>query len=206
MKKWILFFMMLISFSAYSQIDCVVISWNSDSSSYSVVNYNYKTQILPVTGLTEGLEILVKRTPYAMPTFDGRLQNLITTYSVSEDYDSIYTSTRKWVTTYSFEEASDSEKIVSVEEAESLANSQVLPSSKQLKYLCVCIGLLVKERNGGTLTTNQEAILDKIAAKAVKMWTNHNLAENKKDSIEAGAEIDIDYGWENTDDEDDDEQ
>ncbi len=195
--------MMLISFSAYSQINCVVIEWNTDSTSYSVIKYNYVTEILPVTGLTPGLEVLVKRTPYSIPDYDSRLQNLITTYSVSNDYDSIYTTTRKWITTYSFEDRTVSEKCTSVEESESLANSEILPSSKQLKYLCICLGLLIKVRDGGTLTDNQEALLDKLAAKAVKMYSNKVLCESKKDSIEAGAEIDIDYGWEDTDTEDD---
>lgn len=200
MKKSLLIISFLFAFIvANSQIPCVVIQWNTERTAYSVVNYNYNPISLPITGLSSDFEVLVKRTPYAMPEYDTRLKVLVTTYAPSETYDATYTTNRMWVETFGLLDRSNSEQMTSVDEAENYANFQVFPSEKQIKYIVLTLSILDRKASGLTVSAKQQAILDRVNAKALRIWTNHILGETKKDSLNAGNLVDLDYGWENID-------
>lgn len=191
--------MLAVSFSAFSQIQCVVIEWNNDSTNFSVVNYNYTPASLPIVGLSPSLEVLVKRKPFVVPEYDSRLKILGISNSISLDYDSEYTTNRKWVEEYILIDRGVIEKLTSVDEAENFANYKVMPSKQHLKYLAFACAATWRKANGMTNTQRELNFMDKFMRKALKMYKNDILAEQKKDSLNAGNLVDLDYGWEDTD-------
>lgn len=188
--------MLFLASLSNAQIDCVVIEWNNDSTAYSVVNYNYTTMALPVSGLIPGLEVLVKDTPFQKPDYDTRLKLLVTSYSISEDYHTVYTSCRKWVKSYSLLDRSVSEQLISIDDAEQYANLSILPSSKHLKFLAFACTAAWRKANGISNTQREIDFMDVFISKTLKMYKNDVLSEQKKDSLNLGHLVDLDYGWE----------
>lgn len=185
--------------SLFAQIPCVVIQWNPAHTEYTVVNFNYNPLALPVQGLDPALEVLVKRTPYDVPEYDVRLKYLVTNNSISTSYDSIYTTSRKWLTTYYLVAQADSVKKQSVDEVENDANYQVFPNTKQLKLLTIAVAVIDRKASGLTITPKQQAVLDLVQAKALKIWNNYLNGVALKEAIDAQQEVDLDEGWENVD-------
>lgn len=198
-KLLILFAFITLQLSAFTQIDCIVIEWNNDSTSFTVVNWDYKPAFLPVVGLTPGLEVLVKRKPYELPEYDTRLKYLQATYMVSEDFDSEHQTNRKWLEIFGLADRTIEEQIISVNEAENFANYGVFPIDKHLKYIAITLAILDKKSRGLTISTKEQSILDKVNAKALRIWNNHILGEAKKDTLNIGGLINLDDGWENVD-------
>ena len=182
-----------------AQIPCVLIKWNTDSTEFNVVNFDYKPAFLPVIGLTPGLEVLVKRTPYAVPEYNSRLYVLSVQHNLSVDYDSEHAGNRMWLETYSLINRSVADKIVSVNDAKNYANYNVFPQQKHLEYLLIGLCIVNKKSSGLTLTEKEESILDKITDKGLLVWQNRINAEQKIDSLNAGAEVDLDYNWNDED-------
>ncbi len=204
MKKVLLLSLLFICINAISQINCVVIQWSNPSKTeFTVVNFDYEVSSLPVQGLDPSLEVLVKRTPYTIPDYDPRLKYLVTNYSVSITYDSIYPTNRKWLTTYYLANLTSSEKKISVDESENDANYKVFPNNQQLKLLTLGIAILERKASGLTITPKQQSILNRITKKGNKIWNNHINAGNKKEAIDDNMEVDLDSGWENTSDDED---
>lgn len=200
MKK--LFFvsvLLLFVSTIFAQIPCVVIQWNADSTEYTVVNYNARPNFLPIIGLDPDLEVLVKRTPYEIPDYDPRLTYLGVTQSVSETEDLEHPGHRMWLTTYSLIEMPTEAKMISVDEAENDANYQVFPTEKHLKYLTVATAIIDRKASGLTITPAQQAILNKLQAKAARIWSNHVTAQQKKAALEQGLSVDLDTDWEDID-------
>lgn len=197
MKNLLILLGLLFSIVTTAQIPCVVVQWNNEHTQFSVVNYNYNAGFLPVIGLQENLEVLVKRTPFDVPDYDDRLKLLRMTYSISDDYDSQYPTNRKWLTNYVLIDRSTSEKIVSVNEAEQDANLKVFPTNQQLKYLLLYIALTRREAIGLTISPAQQLILNKGDALAVKIWMNHINALSKIDTLNQGGSVDLDTDWQN---------
>lgn len=200
MKRIVLMFVACLCVLSVSAIDCVLIQWHdAEKTAYSVVNYNYNPTYLPVVGLDSDLEVLVKRTPYVRPEYDVRLKNLITSYSVSESFDSEYTQNRMWLEEFNLIDREVNDQITSVSESENYANYQVFPNEKQLKYLTVAMAATIRYARGLTITTAESDIMDKVIAKGLRIYQNHLLSEAKKDSLNVGAMVDLDYGWQNVD-------
>jgi len=183
-------------------IDCVVIQWNADRTSYSVVNYNYQVSNLPIIGLDDNLEVLVKRTPFVKPNYDPRLKVLITLLGVSEDYDTEFPLNRKWEETFELQDRSLEDQKISIVEAENYANLKVFPTNKQFKYIVLMSAITYRLTSGMTLTTKEQEIADIFIAKAQKIFTNCNVCESKKTALDDGELVDLDSDWENTDPED----
>lgn len=200
MKK--LFFvsvLLLFVSTIFAQIPCVVIEWNTERTEYTVVNYNARPLYLPIDGIDPDLEVLIKRTPYAIPDYDPRITYLGVTHSISETEDLEFPGHRMWLTTYSLIEMPTEAKMVSVDEAENDANYQVFPTEKHLKYLTVATAIIDRKASGLTITPAQQAILDKLQAKAALIWSNHITALQKKTLLEQGLDVDLDSDWESVD-------
>jgi hypothetical protein len=177
-------------------IDCVVIEYDdSYDAGYRIVNYSYSVTSFPIDGISDAMEVLIKRTPYEVPDYDSRLYDLVTTYSISEDYDEEYPTQKMWVTTYSLSPTSTEAKETAVEEAETTANLCHMSTTEMLKYLTIGVALADKRAQGLTISTAQETFMTELQEKAVSFWANNILSAAKKASIEAGEEVDIDEGW-----------
>lgn len=199
MKKiFILLGICLFSIKIFA-IPCVIIKWNSDSTEFTVANWNYNPSELPVIGLTPGLEVLVKEFPFVKPEYEPRLMILSTVHSVSDDYHMIHTTNRMWIESYELIDRSISDKIASVTDAENWANYQVFPTEKQIKYSTICIALIAKIANGLTISAAEQEFIDLLSDKALYFWQNHINAQVKIDSLNAGAEVDLDSDWINID-------
>jgi hypothetical protein len=200
MKKLFLLFIFIALFiGASAQIQCVTIEWNAARTEYTIIKYNATFAFLPVQGLNPDFEVLVKRTPFEMPDYDSRLVYLVVHTEISEEYDTEYPTQRMWVTTYSTLDKPLADMITSVDEAENDANYQVMPTQKQLKYMVIAIALIDKKVSGLTLTPLQQNMLDRLQAKAVRIWINHVTSLGKKAELEANGTVDLDSDWENID-------
>jgi hypothetical protein len=91
------------------------------------------------------------------------------------------------------------DKLNSVLEAENDANYKVFPNNKQLKYIVLSLAIIDRKASGLTISPKQQAILDKLQAKAQKIWTNHIAGETKATAVTAGQLVDLDAGWESVD-------
>lgn len=185
-------------------IDCVLIQWNDpqnkiydNPNNYTVINWEFQVESLPVVGLQDDLEVFVKRTPFSIPEYDERLVLLKISQSPVNEQDAEHTTNKMWLTTYEVDERTSQEKNVSVEEAELENNLKVFPIDKHLKYLLLYCALTRREALGLSISQEQQAILEKGDAIATKMWFNHIEAIAKKSDIANNIEIDLDSNWEN---------
>lgn len=180
-------------------IDCILIQWlNEAKTDFNIINWNAQLTSPNVVGLDPDLEYLVKRTPYPIPDYDPRLSNLVTTQNMG-DNDTDYPTLKTWVTEYSLQERSIDEKKVSVDESENDANYAVFPTNKHLKYIALALAIIDRKASGLTISNKEQEILDKLQAKAQRIWNNHVIANSKKIEIEAGNPIDLDSDWEQND-------
>ena len=176
-------------------IQCVLIRWNAEKTQYSVLNWNVELQSPNVVGLDDDLEYLAKTTPFPIPEYDPRLYVLVTTQQFVDEV-SEHTPLRKWEITYSTQERTTAEKNISVNEAEADANIGVFPTSKHLKYIALTLAILDKKASGLTIGNKEQAILDKVNAKALRIWNNHITGEAKKSDLSNNTPIDLDSDWE----------
>ena len=177
-------------------IQCILIQWlNEQKTEFRIANWNAELTSPEVVGLDPDLEYLVKRTPYAIPDFDPRLSSLVTTQNVG-DFDTEYPTLKTWVTEYSLQERSIEEKKISIAESENDANYAIFPTNKHLKYMALALAIIDRKASGLTITPAQQLILDKVQAKAQRIWNNHIAAKAKKTAIDAGNSIDLDTDWE----------
>jgi hypothetical protein len=183
-------------------IPCVTIVWNESRTEFTVVNYDAKPDFLPVSGQSANYETLVKRTPFPCPEYDSRLKRKITTHSISEDFDAEYPQNRMWLETYTFVDTSLGARITAVSETENDANYQVFPLLKQFKYIVLCLHILNRKASGMSIGPLQQDMLDKLDAKALKIWDNHLLAATKTTALEAELLVDLDEGFKIIDPED----
>lgn len=180
-------------------INCVLLQWTDETkTSFNVINFNVNISSPDISGLDPDLEYLVKRVPYSMPSYDPRLTNLVTEQKVG-DFDSEYPTLRQWVTEYSLSERSIAEKKISVDESENDSNYIVFPTHKQLKLLTLALSIIDRKASGLTITPKQQLILDKMNAKAQKIWMNHINAEAKKAAIDINQTVNLDTDWEQQD-------
>jgi hypothetical protein len=198
-KLFILSLFIAFTGGIFAQIPCVGIQWNEDNTEFTVVNFNYNPLSLPIQGLSENMEVLVKREPYAIPEYDPRLKRLVTSYDISEEYDTEHPTSRMWVKTYSLLDRSTDEKIISVSEAENDANYQVFPTQDHFKYMVLAIAIIDRKASGMTISAAQQTLLNRVQNRATKIWQNHVISQQKAAAIEAAQEVDLDEGWENID-------
>lgn len=180
----------------YQEIDTVVIQWDAARETFKVINYNYICTEFPIQGLDPDLEVLVKRTPFAMPDYDSRLMNLVLTQDISTGFDPIYPSQKQWITTYSLEPRTAAELTSAVADAENDANYKVFPTAKQFKYMVLACAIIDRKASGLTITPAQQTMLDKLQAKASKIWSNHITANAKRNEITTVGTVNLDAGWE----------
>lgn len=177
-------------------INCILIEWLDEAkTNFRIVKWDVQLTAPIVLGLSPELEYLVKRTPFAAPDYDPRLVNLVITQNVG-DFDTEYPTLRQWVTEYSLQERSTEDKKISVDESENDANYKVFPTNKHLKYMSLALAIIDRKASGLTITAAQQAILDKVQAKAQRIWNNHITASAKKQAIDAANPIDLDTDWE----------
>ena len=185
--------------------NCVIIKWKdvadknyNDKSKYSVVNYNYYTPQLPVSGLAESFEVLIKKVLPLPEGLDFRLYNAVSTNFATDVEDSEEVGYKQYVFTYNIQPTDKLVRKTSVDEAESQAVNSIFPIEKQIKRLAISLALLKKQVQGGTLTTKQANYLNKLDEYVLPLWQNHTLNEAKKAAIDANIEMDIDEGWNKT--------
>ena len=195
-KTLVLLSLLILTIGLQAAIPCVLIRWDETRTNYTVVNYSYNPEFLPIDGLIPELEALVKREPYSIPVYDSRLKILGVQNTISETFDAQYPTSRQWITTYTLIDRSILDKQISVDEAENDANYQVFPTSKQFKYMVLALAIIDRKASGLTITAAQQRILDKLQAKALKIWNNHITGLAKKAELEAGYDVDLDSDFE----------
>lgn len=180
---------------------CVLIR----KSTGDVLNYNAiypRADMGELIGLDPDLEYLVKHTPFDEPNYDSRIYMLVVNQGPGDglnEFHPDYPHLRQWRITYSTQKRSDEEIKENVRNTEELANSQVFPNTKQLKYLALGLAVLNRKANGATLTTKEENLLQLIHQKALNIWENDSTMRNKIQLVEAGQEPDLDDGWNQSD-------
>lgn len=102
-----------------------------------------------------------------------------------------------------YSKRSDAEIIENIKNAEDLANNNVFPTTKQLKYMALGIAVLNRKIDGATLTSKEENLLQIIHQKAVDIWQNDQNMRDKITQLNNQQEPDLDDGWNDVDDEGD---
>ena len=86
---------------------------------------------------------------------------------------------------YTIQQRSDAQIIALLENIEKEVNETVAKEQSRMKMLFVGLGILIKQAEGTPPTAPEQAILDKIKAKAVNIWQNHQTLQVKKASLPA---------------------
>ncbi len=153
--------------------------------------------------LAPDLEYFQERIPFAYPVVDFRLVTITDKIAFTEDtvvvegfdiriYDRIYEVTDR----------TDEEKNISINEMKNDANIAVFPQTKHLEFITMYMLIVRRELLGLNISSEQQAILDKVEAKGLKIWQNHITEKTKKQAVIDGQPINIDEDWETIDPED----
>ena len=163
-----------------------------------IVNRGYEHIDYPAT--IQGMdviqyEILVPIEPNVLPDFDSRyyiIQEQADIISVEPNNDgyrtitSIKTLVRK----------SDEEIIAALEEAETLANNQIVRLEKQVKTMIIALNSILRQQSGLTLTAKEQNAQTKISNYALKISQNDDILNNLKALVVQGNNPDIEAaGW-----------
>lgn len=186
----------------------MLIQWNdlndrplNDPTKYIVLKEFEQNPSLQ--GLAPELEYFQENIPFEYPVADFRLVTILDTITFTEDIvvvDGL--DVRVYKRTYTVEDRTNEEKDVTIEEMKNDANIQVFPPNKHLEYLTMYAIIVRREFLGLTITPTQQAILDKVEAKGLKMWQNHITEITKKQAVIDNQPLNIDEDWETIDPED----
>jgi hypothetical protein len=184
---------------------CVIIKWKdvnnkdySDRNAYSVTNYNYNAEFLPIVGLSENMEALIRKDLTPTQPVDARYFVEVPQNFATNIADADYPDHNQYVFTQTLVPTSSEVKAVSVDEAEANAFALIIRQNKIIRNLTIWMGLMKKKLEGGTLTTAQQTAYAKIDTYALKAWQNYTINKAKKTAITQGVEVDIDADWDTT--------
>jgi hypothetical protein len=149
----------------------------------------------PVDGLDPDLEWLLKYTPYAVPEYDPRVYQLITTQEVTTDPHPDYSHLNQFRITYATQKREQEEIEANIENAEQLANNRIIENQRQLKLMVLGLAVLFRKVEGLALNQKEQVIANRIVAAGTKLWNNDQVLRNKVAAYLAGQEPDIDEGW-----------
>lgn len=169
-------------------------------STGEILNYDYNVAdpTKAISGLDPDLEVLLYYTPYEKPDFDNRIHKLVETHEVTEIAHPDYSLYNQYLVTYSTEKRTNDELNLAVENAESFANSDLMPQNKLVKLISLALAAVIRELNGVTPGAREEAVKDEMVARAIKMYKNDEELQRKLQQIIDNVEPDLDAGWENT--------
>jgi len=186
-------------------ITYMLIQWNdlndrplNDPTKYIVLKEFEQNPSLQ--GLAPQLEYFQENIPFEYPVADFRLVTVTNTVTFTENIvvvDGV--DVRQYDRTYTVVDRSNEEKDVTIEEMKNDANIQVFPPNKHLEYLTMYAIIVRREFLGLSITPNQQAILDKVEAKGLKMWQNHITESTKKQAVIDDQPLNIDEDWETID-------
>lgn len=191
----------------------ILVAWNdaldkdiTDPSKFTVIKEGVTQPSL--VGLVNYLEYFALRDTFDLPDGVDPLiaikTNTITLIDTTVNVTNALGEqqpVRQYDKTYAVQLRPVADILSAVDEYEANANIQVFPYQKQLKYMLFYMMGLKRIQDGGTLTAYQQAFMDKVDAKGVKIWKNFIEAEAKKTAINNSGVYDISADWETADEE-----
>jgi hypothetical protein len=167
-------------------------------STGEVINYNYNVldPSQPIQGLDPDLEVLLKYTPYDMPDYDSRIYKLVVTEEITTTPHPDYSNYNQFRKTYATQKRTNEEISLAVQNAESLANEQLISTNERLKLLALGLASCIRRLNGVNWSKREVTLTNNIVNKAIKMFRNDEELQRKLDQIAAGEEPNLDEGWE----------
>lgn len=188
---------------------CVGIQWKdvndkdiTNPSKYIVLNDSWEVadmSAIPNMGLSEDVEIFVKRNSNTFPSEDSRLAKIVSTYAPTNKQDDEFPLHRIWDRVYSVSERTKEEKKASVDACLSNANAQVYPTERRAQYDDIYSVALRKKSDGIDLTEIEKDIMNKKELYANTMVDNIAICNAKKAAIDEGIPVDLDSDWITTD-------
>lgn len=139
---------------------------------------------------------LVKVTPFPAPDYDPRYFVLNTVQAVTTEAHPEYSYLDVYKTTYTVTKRPVEEIEFHVRQAQKEADTALCNTEDQLSFTLKVQSALDRQQQGLTLTTEEQAILDKSRAIKVKLDKNQDNYNVLMTSINAGNEPDMDAGWE----------
>lgn len=166
----------------------------------AIVNHAYyiETDNLPIQGLDPDYKVYGYYIPYPEPQYDPRGWTLIITKTMIDSPHPIYgTNLLTYEVTYSLQRKSNELLYLAVDNAETNANEQLLPSISSTSKRQRSIKLLHKKSKGIELEQDEDEFLDLMDEYADAMDDNADNADTMKDYIESHPNDvpDFDAGW-----------
>ncbi len=162
---------------------------------------------LEITPFPEGdldpdLEWLIIHEPFAEPIYDSRIYIMVTNNPDLNFLDTfqdhpLYPGIKAYQITYSPEKRSKEEIIISIDNAEKEANNLVWSEGVHKDKMLLMMNASTKAATGALLNSEEEQLLDDMAAVAVKLSKNRDNRNILVSMINANLVPNIDAGWQN---------
>lgn len=150
-----------------------------------------------VEGLDPDLEWLLKYEPFVQPDYDSRIFLLVATEAITTTQHPDYLHLNQYLRTYTTERRSDEDIILSIENAETNANEQLMKYQTRTKMFTLALGVLIKRLDNLNTSPKEQVVLDKMLSIAVNVWKNDSNLQAKLQQVTDGEEPNIDSLWEN---------
>lgn len=131
------------------------------------------------------------------PNYNQHLERLVRT-EVDNDVSNVdYPHLKQIDVVYNIVRKSDEEITKQLIQQEDNANQSLLDYSDRLKTMVLYMAILNRKIDGGNITQKMQNILDKVDAKAIKLWQNDTNLKAKLAELANGQDPDINNGWTN---------
>jgi len=165
-------------------------------------NYQIDDSNLPPVGVDPDLVLLVPYIPYPVPDYDDRYWLLVINEPSREAIQAnnfpvhpSYPMMGQFLITYTTKRRPNDDIFLSIDNAMKNSNLSVMPVDQQLECISLSQAALIKKVNGMAITEEEQASIDSLINKCVKIRQNYDLAKAYKDMVTQGSTPDIDAGW-----------
>lgn len=133
----------------------------------------------------------------ARPVYDADTQKLEFAEEATTNPHPDYPKVKIWLKYWNVvDKTADELKQIVLSKKEE--NDRLLEKSELMERLIIfAVGVLAHIEQGGTKTAKMSTILDLVKGKAIKIWQNDDLAQQKIQDITDGNTVDLDSGWVN---------
>jgi len=128
--------------------------------------------------------------------YDQRYKQIV--FTEDEPADRIehpdYPGVGQWVKHYRLQDLNTDEKLINLENAEQIANEQIMPGYKQFKFMMVALGALLKKVvNNVQPDANEIKAAGYVVRTANKILQNYVIRKGKEQNIEQEPDMDADW-------------
>jgi len=123
------------------------------------------------------------------------IQNLVREEQDNDNSHPDYPHLKMIEVVYTVVKKSDAEIIALLEAREDNANQSLMSHTDRLKIMVLYMAIVNRKVNGDPINAKMQAILDKVDARALKLWQNDTNLENKLNELSQGGNPNIDDGW-----------